>query len=110
MDQGDLYRGSSSLRRSGSKYWWNGGLEAFSNSTRHENNDDEALKWVALEKFPTYDRLTRGILVGPGGETSEVDIRYIGFQEWKDLLERLLKSADEDNEKFLMKLKERIDR
>ncbi|KAL6568097.1 transcription factor [Orobanche hederae] len=110
MDQGDLYRVSSSLRRSGSKYWWNGGLEAFSNSTRHENNDEEALKWAALEKLPTYDRLTRGLLVGSGGETSEVDIRYIGFQERKALLERLLKSADEDNEKFLMKLKERIDR
>ncbi|KAL6559850.1 transcription factor [Orobanche gracilis] len=110
MDQGDLYRGSSSLRRNGSKYWWNGGLEAFSNSTRHENNDEEALKWAALEKLPTYDRLTRGLLVGSRGETSEVDIRYIGFQERKALLDRLLKSADEDNEKFLMKLKERIDR
>ncbi|GFP96776.1 pleiotropic drug resistance protein 1 [Phtheirospermum japonicum] len=110
MDQGDLYRASSSLRRNGSKYWWTGGLETFSNSTRRENDDEEALKWAALEKLPTYDRLTRGLLVGSGGETNEVDIRDIGFQERKDLLERLLKSADEDNEKFLTKLRDRIDR
>ncbi|CAA0839121.1 ABC transporter G family member 40 [Striga hermonthica] len=110
MDQGDLYRISSSMRRNGSKYWWNGGLEAFSSSSRNGNDDEEALRWAAIEKLPTYDRLTRGILVGSRGETSEVNIRNLGLQERKDLLDRLLKSADEDIEKLLKKLRDRIDR
>ncbi|KAI3455373.1 hypothetical protein Pfo_012036 [Paulownia fortunei] len=109
MDQGDIYKASSSLRANSSSFWRNDGLEVFSHPTRHED-DEEALKWAALEKLPTYDRLTKGLLVGSRGATSEVDIRNLGFQERKDLLERLLKGADEDNEKFLLKLRDRIDR
>lgn len=109
MDQSDLCRANTSLRANSSSFWRNSGLEIFSHSTQQED-DEVALKWAALEKLPTYDRLTRGLLVGPRGSISEVDIRDLGFQERKDLLERLLKVADEDNEKFLLKLRERIDR
>ncbi|KAK6148931.1 hypothetical protein DH2020_016456 [Rehmannia glutinosa] len=110
MEQGDLYKASSSMRANSSSFWWHGGMEVFSHSTRQEDDDEQALKWAALEKLPTYDRLTRGLLVGSRGATSEVDIRNLGFQERKDLLERLLKGADEDNEKFLRRLRDRIDR
>jgi hypothetical protein len=44
------------------------------------------------------------------GVSSEVDIEKLGVQERKQLLERLVKAADEDNEKFLWKLKNRIER
>ncbi|KAL0441589.1 UNVERIFIED_CONTAM: Pleiotropic drug resistance protein 1 [Sesamum radiatum] len=109
MDRGGLYKASSSLRANSSSFWRNGGLEAFSHSARQED-DEAALKWAALEKLPTYDRLTRGLLVGSRGATSEVDVRNLGFQERKLLLDRLIKAADEDNEKFLVKLRDRIDR
>ncbi|KAK4372802.1 hypothetical protein RND71_008186 [Anisodus tanguticus] len=53
--------------------------------------------------------MRKGLLVGPEGEASEIDTKKIGHQEWKNLLERLVKVADENNEKFLLKLKNRIE-
>ena len=96
-------------RRAGSMRWRTPDIEIFSQSTRGED-DKEALKWAALEKLPTYNRLRRGLLMGSEGEASEIDIHNLGFQEKKNLVERLVKIAEEDNEKFLLKLKNRIDR
>ncbi|KAK4428052.1 Pleiotropic drug resistance protein 1 [Sesamum alatum] len=98
---------SNSFR--GNASWRNHGAETFSNSTREED-DEEALKWAALEKLPTFDRLRKGLLLGSGGAADEVDVDGLGFQERRDLLERLVRVAEEDNEKFLLKLKKRIDR
>lgn len=84
-------------------------MEIFSRSSRDED-DEEALKWAALEKLPTFNPLRKGLLFGSQGAAAEVDIHDLGFQERKNLLERLVKIADEDNEKFLLKLRHRIDR
>ncbi|XXG63703.1 hypothetical protein AAC387_Pa05g1829 [Persea americana] len=107
MDSAGLYR-VSSLRRNSSSIWRNGTDDVFSRSN-HMENDEEALRWATLEKLPTYDRLRKGILTGPEGERMEVDIESLGYQEKKILLDRLIKIAEEDNEKFLLKLKNRID-
>jgi hypothetical protein len=40
----------------------------------------------------------------------EIDVKNSGVLERKNLLERLLKIADEDNENFLLKLKESVER
>ena len=96
-------------RRAGSMRWRTPDVEIFTQSSRGED-DKEALKWAALEKLPTYNRLRKGLLLGSEGEVSEVDIQNLGLQEKKSLVERLVKIADEDNEKFLLKLKNRIDR
>ncbi|XP_010654721.1 pleiotropic drug resistance protein 1 [Vitis vinifera] len=109
MATADIYRASGSLRRNGSSIWRSSGADIFSRSSRDED-DEEALKWAALEKLPTYNRLRRGLLMGSEGEASEIDIHNLGFQEKKNLVERLVKVAEEDNEKFLLKLKNRIDR
>nr|Q949G3.1 RecName: Full=Pleiotropic drug resistance protein 1; AltName: Full=NpPDR1 [Nicotiana plumbaginifolia]CAC40990.1 ABC1 protein [Nicotiana plumbaginifolia] len=104
-------RGSmrGSIRENSNSIWRNNGAEVFSRSARDED-DEEALKWAALEKLPTYDRLRKGILFGSQGAAAEVDVDDSGVLERKNLLERLVKVADEDNEKFLLKLKNRIDR
>nr|QVT92343.1 ABC transporter [Salvia miltiorrhiza] len=82
----------------------------FSYSSRDGEDDEEALKWTAIERLPTFDRLRRGILVGSEGGLGEIDdVRNLGLQERKNLLDRLVKVAREDNEKFLLKLKNRID-
>ncbi|XP_059595508.1 pleiotropic drug resistance protein 1 [Vitis vinifera] len=109
MATADIYRASGSLRRNGSSIWRSSGADVFSRSSRDED-DEEALKWAALEKLPTYNRLRRGLLMGSEGEASEIDIHNLGFQDKKNLVERLVKVAEEDNEKFLLKLKNRIDR
>ncbi|KAK6162154.1 hypothetical protein DH2020_001995 [Rehmannia glutinosa] len=84
-------------------------MEAFSRSSV-EADDEEALKWAALEKLPTNLRIRRGILTEEEGKPREVDIKNLGLVERKNLVERLLKIAEKGNEKFLLKLKERIQR
>ncbi|KAG8643746.1 pleiotropic drug resistance protein 1 [Manihot esculenta] len=110
MESGDIYKASSSLRRGSFSTWKHHPSGIFSTSSREED-DEEALKWAALEKLPTYDRLRKGILLSASkGAVNEIDVDNLGFQERKTLLERLVKVAEEDNEKFLFKLKNRIDR
>jgi len=113
METDDAFRISSarlsSARSSSSDIWRNSGKEIFSRSSRDED-DEEALKWAALEKLPTYLRIRRGILAEEEGQITEVDIGNLGLIERRNLLERLLKTAEEDNEKFLLKLKKRIER
>lgn len=118
MDTGDVIRTSNSLRASSRSHgslransasiWRNTGIEAFSRSSRDED-DEEALKWAALEKLPTFDRLKKGLLYGSEG-VNEVDVHDLGFQDKKNLIERLVNVVEEDNERFLLKLRNRIDR
>ncbi|XP_020550291.1 pleiotropic drug resistance protein 1-like isoform X1 [Sesamum indicum] len=108
MEGGDIFR-VSSARLSSSNIWRNTGMEAFSRSSR-EADDEEALKWAALEKLPTNLRIRRGIFTEEEGKTREIDIKNLGLVERKNLVERLLRIAEEGNEKFLLKLKERIQR
>jgi len=89
--------------------WRNNAMEVFSRSSREED-DEEALRWAALEKLPTFDRLRKGILTTSKGEASEIDIHNLGSEERKKLFERLIKVTEEDNEKFLWKIRDRIDR
>ncbi|KAG5043641.1 hypothetical protein JHK87_007556 [Glycine soja] len=102
--------GGSSFRIGSSSIWRNSdAAEIFSNSF-HQENDEEALKWAAIQKLPTVARLRKALITSPDGESNEIDVKKLGLQEKKALLERLVKTAQEDNEKFLLKLKDRIDR
>jgi hypothetical protein len=109
MDGVDHYNASGSLRLRSSSMWRNNAMEVFSRSAR-EDDDEEALRWAALEKLPTFDRLRKGILTTSKGEASEIDIHNLGSEERKKLFERLIKVTEEDNEKFLWKIRDRIDR
>ncbi|XP_028551888.1 ABC transporter G family member 44 isoform X1 [Dendrobium catenatum] len=102
---------SGSMRRS--KSIWRGAEDQiFSRSfdERNEIDDEEALVWAALEKLPTYDRVRKGVLSLADGDLREIDVKSLGLQERRTLLERLVKVAEEDHERFLLKLKNRIDR
>ncbi|XP_078443115.1 ABC transporter G family member 36-like isoform X2 [Wolffia australiana] len=102
MDGGSFIR-AGSLRGNS----WRNSENVFSKSSREED-DEEALRWAALEKLPTYNRIRKGILVGAEGGLKEIDIQELGNLERKTLIERLVRIADEDNEKFLLKLRNRI--
>ena len=101
--------------RSGSvREMWNE-PDVFQRSSRRQAEDDEdELKWAALERLPTYDRLRRGMLnqVTSTGRVfhDEVDVTKLGPQDKKQLMESILKVAEEDNERFLKRLRNRIDR
>ena len=115
---GDIQK-VASMRRGGSGSVWRRGDDVFSRSSREED-DEEALRWAALEKLPTYDRVRRAIvpldLGADGAEAAggkglvDVDVLSLGPRQRRALLERLVRVADEDNERFLLKLKDRIDR
>lgn len=91
---------------------WQAQPDVFSRSGRQE--DEEELKWAALERLPTYDRLRKGMLkhVLENGRVvhDEVDVTKIGMQEKQQLMESMLKIIEEDNEKFLRRLRDRTDR
>ncbi|CAF2122931.1 unnamed protein product [Brassica rapa] len=83
-------------------------------SERREEDDVE-LKWAALERLPTYDRLRKGMLpqqtsVNGKAGLEEVDLTKLAPKEKKHLMEIILKFVEEDNEKFLRRLRERTDR
>ncbi|KAI5057346.1 hypothetical protein GOP47_0027361 [Adiantum capillus-veneris] len=77
-------------------------------------DDEEALKWAALEKLPTYDRLRKGILQHVSNTGSmrhqEIEIRKLGLAEKRQLMEKVLHATEEDNERLLLKLRERLER
>ncbi|ONK66657.1 uncharacterized protein A4U43_C06F10630 [Asparagus officinalis] len=103
MEMGDIYRANNSSL-------WNKKDEIFSRSSKDED-DEEALKWASLERLPTCDRLKKGLMVTDvEGGMKEVEIKNLGYEERKKMMERLIRVAEEDNEKFLQKLRERIDR
>ncbi|XP_075642105.1 pleiotropic drug resistance protein 1-like isoform X7 [Castanea sativa] len=85
-------------------------MEVFSRSTQEEV-DEESLKWAAIQRLPTERRIRKGILIEEDEEAKEVDIQSLGLQQLKNLLEKLVKNGqEEDNKKFLLKLKNRFDR
>lgn len=112
----DLSRQSSSRRswRSSSvREMWHE-PDVFQRSGRQVVNDEEELKWAAIERLPTYDRVRTGMLkqVMSNGRVvhGEVDVTKLGTQDKKQLMESILKVVEEDNEKFLMRLRNRTDR
>lgn len=123
----DLARSmSSSSRRSFSyRSWasasireaWTAPVDVFSqNSGRRQQqmDDEEELRWAAIERLPTYDRMRKGVLrqVLDNGRIvqGEVDVTRLGMQDKKQLMENILRVVEEDNEKFLRRVRDRTDR
>ncbi|KAG5553360.1 hypothetical protein RHGRI_011287 [Rhododendron griersonianum] len=127
LSRDDLTRSSSSRRSfaSGSRRsWastsfreaWQGQLDVFGRAMSRSGRQDEEeeLRWAAIERLPTYDRLRKGMLnrVLDDGKIvqGEVDVTKLGNQEKKLLMDSVLKTAEEDNERFLQRLRDRTDR
>ncbi|KAE8815722.1 Pleiotropic drug resistance protein 4 [Hordeum vulgare] len=68
-----------------------------------DEDDEEALRWAALEKLPTYDRARTAVLSMPEGELKEVNADKLGAQQ-------RIASVGDDHECFLSKFKDRVDR
>ncbi|KAM3278952.1 hypothetical protein ACQJBY_046320 [Aegilops geniculata] len=87
-------------------------------SRQGHEDDEENLRWAALEKLPTYDRMRRAVLSnhagvdGADGAAHElqglVDINQLASGEaGRALLERVFQ---DDSERFLRRLRDRVDR
>ncbi|RVW28534.1 ABC transporter G family member 35 [Vitis vinifera] len=121
----DLERVGSGRRVSRSRSRGSWGVEdVFSASRRSRrsnlDDDEEALRLAALEKLPTYDRLRTSIIKsfedndhnnqGNRVVHKEVDVRKLDINDRQNFIDRLFKVAEEDNEKFLKKFRNRIDK
>ncbi|XP_061359145.1 ABC transporter G family member 36 [Gastrolobium bilobum] len=92
----------------------------YSRRTSTVDEDEEALKWAAIEKLPTYDRLRTSILqtfadgddhAHPNRlEHREVDVRRLDVNERQQIIDKIFKVAEEDNEKYLRKFRNRIEK
>ncbi|XP_058111919.1 ABC transporter G family member 31-like isoform X2 [Magnolia sinica] len=80
-----------------------------SNSYKEIEDDEEALRWAALERLPTYDRVSRGIFRSASGNSSEADIVGLKPHERELLLERLLNTAGGDAGRLLDQMRKRFD-
>lgn len=115
----DLSRTASSKRswrQQSIRDMWQGQPDVFmrSSTRRQAEDDEEELRWAAIERLPTYDRLRKGVLqqVVSNGRVvhSEVDVANLGSQDKKQLMESILKVVEQDNERFLLRLRNRTDR
>ncbi|KAJ8754205.1 hypothetical protein K2173_002105 [Erythroxylum novogranatense] len=92
---------------------WMAQPDVFNRSERRGEDEDE-LRWAAIERLPTYDRMRKGVLMNvlDNGKVvqNEIDVRKLRTQDRKHLIESILKVAEEDNEKFLRRVRERNDR
>ncbi|KAL5771311.1 hypothetical protein ACOSP7_015465 [Xanthoceras sorbifolium] len=90
---------------------WNSAENLFSRtaSFREEGEDEEALRWAALERLPTYSRVRRAIFKNVVGDTKEIDVSELQAQEQKLVLERLVNSVEDDPERFFDRMRKRFD-
>uniref|UniRef100_A0A0E0CGV6 Uncharacterized protein n=1 Tax=Oryza meridionalis TaxID=40149 RepID=A0A0E0CGV6_9ORYZ len=84
-----------------------GEISSFSRSSSAREDDEEDLRWAALEKLPTYDRARTALLAMPDGELREVNVQRLAAVERR--AQRAAGVAD-DHARFLAKFKERVDR
>ncbi|BAH94511.1 Os09g0332700 [Oryza sativa Japonica Group] len=108
-DAGEIHALGGSLRREASSARSGDAAVFFSRSSSRDEDDEEALRWAALEKLPTYDRARTAVLAMPEGELREVNVQRLGPQERHALLQRLAWVGD-DHARFLSKFKDRVDR
>nr|KJB70399.1 hypothetical protein B456_011G071500 [Gossypium raimondii] len=110
---------SSGIRLSLSKNHWTMDDVFAARNSGAEEDDEEALKWAAIEKLPTYDRLKTSIMnsfvENVDGNTNksgprEVDVRKLDMDDRQRFINALLKVTDEDNEKFLRRFRNRLDK
>lgn len=83
-------------------------------SRRVGEDDEEQLRWAAIERLPTCERMSRSVLkhVLEDGtvETTEIDVKKIGIEERGQLTGMILNAVEEDNERFLRRMRVRVER
>lgn len=90
---------------------WNSTENAFSRSSslKDEVEEEEELRWVALQRLPTYSRIRRGIFRDDIGEHKEISIGNLEASEQRILLDRLVNSVDHDPQLFFARVRKRFD-
>ncbi|KAL6193546.1 hypothetical protein ACLB2K_034630 [Fragaria x ananassa] len=91
------------------------------NATDSRIEDDEEfydLQWAAVERLPTFERITSALFDDHDGASAKgdvkgtrvIDVTKIGAQERRVFIEKLIKHIENDNLQLLQKIKRRIDK
>lgn len=90
---------------------WSSTEAAFSRSSSYREcaeEEEEALRWAALERLPTFARIRRGLIRREAGDFSEVDVSNLTSLERTALIDRLLGDFG-DPEQFFQRIRQRFD-
>lgn len=86
-------------------------LERRSNAHNDDVMDDEeALKWAAVERLPTYDRVRTSVFHKASGSVKQVDVRELSPLETSELLDKLMRETQDENNILLLKMRKRLDK
>lgn len=92
---------------------WNAEGDVFarmaSSSKNNAQEDEEALRWAALERLPTYARVRRGIFKDLTGGAKEIGLSELEMQDQRLLLDRLVSSVDHDPRWFFERMRQRFE-
>ncbi|KAK4717282.1 hypothetical protein R3W88_015620 [Solanum pinnatisectum] len=87
--------------------------DVFQRSGR-ESDDEDELKWAAIERLSTDDGLRKDVLKQTLDDGKvvhqEVNVTNLRLKDKKKLMESILKIVEEDNERFLVRLRDSFDR
>ncbi|KAK9755345.1 hypothetical protein RND81_01G018900 [Saponaria officinalis] len=98
-----------------SRYVGGGGDDVFGSRRAAEEAEEEAeLRWAAIERLPTFERIRKGVLRrvvedGKVVQNEMIDVIKLGTSQRKVLVDSILHVVDLDNESFLRRLRHRID-
>ncbi|CAN6676743.1 unnamed protein product [Malus baccata var. baccata] len=81
-------------------------------------DEEHDLHWAAVERLPTFERITTALFDDYDGESAKgdakgrrvVDVTTLGGQERRVFIEKLIKHIENDNLQLLQKIKQRIDK
>ncbi|KAM7259425.1 hypothetical protein ACFE04_015166 [Oxalis oulophora] len=81
----------------------------------NEHDDDPdvqyALQWAAIQRLPTFERLTTSLFDEDSGNTKKlVDVSKLDALDRRTFVEKLIKHIENDNLALLRKVRNRIDR
>ncbi|KAI3766553.1 hypothetical protein L2E82_16617 [Cichorium intybus] len=88
-------------------------------TSRHSMEDEEALRWAALEKLPTYNRLRTTIFKSymPADQQDKhsdnqmlLDVRELDPNTRQSFIDKVFMVPEEDNGRFLRKFRDRVDK
>ncbi|XP_038722403.1 pleiotropic drug resistance protein 3-like isoform X1 [Tripterygium wilfordii] len=77
---------------------------------RDDDDDEFKLQWAAVERLPTFERITTSLFEEKKGGKRVVNVAKLGAQERQLFIEKLIKHIENDNLQLLQKLRNRIDR
>lgn len=109
--RGSSTRFSDSLSRSVGYGYFGGSnpLEAQTMGSTRED-DENALKWAALEKLPTYNRLRTSVFQKDTGSIRHMEVKDLSTTDFNHLLQKVYRPTDGDDEQLLSKVRKRLDR